>query len=200
MISPARMNQGFPGFPMRGNTPAFPDFRRMAKIEKAVLGVRSVIVDIADNWGASFMGIRSIWFYKNTNLIELLNDDISAYATTYYGSNYLPSFTFRTDLPRSGTAVGSQWYSSVGMSSNQRLIVVADSPIVFDEIRLNNSHVSYSLTNYGVKNIKIYVSSEIITSTVYNEAIPNSTCIFDGQVREWVGGGDFDDQVLDIDL
>jgi hypothetical protein len=36
MISPARINQGFPGFPMRGNTPAFPDFRRMSAIGKVL--------------------------------------------------------------------------------------------------------------------------------------------------------------------
>jgi hypothetical protein len=34
MISPARINKGFPGFPMRGNTPAFPDFRRMSALSK----------------------------------------------------------------------------------------------------------------------------------------------------------------------
>jgi hypothetical protein len=36
MISPARINQGFPGFPMRGNIPGFPDFRRMSAIGKVL--------------------------------------------------------------------------------------------------------------------------------------------------------------------
>ena len=72
------------------------------------------------------------------------------------------------------------------------------SGIDFEGITINNSHVTGAQTTRGVKNTKIWTSTDEITSHTYGEAIPNSTLIFDGVIDEHVAVDQVDDQILTL--
>jgi len=149
---------------------------------------KSVILDIADNLGDSYLGFRQMDFYSGGALISLVfaDSDYTAYATsTYASSGYEPEFAFDTSLSRIGSAQDNEWFTS--SNTNQRLICVFDSAITFDEIRVTNSHHNGSSTNRGVNNVVVNISSDAITDTTYNASIANSTEVFNGQFDEYAG-------------
>lgn len=158
---------------------------------------KSVILDIADNWGdASHQLIRSVDFYLGDVLVSLGDTDMVCYSTTQYDAAQAASRAFITSLSKVGTLVNTSWESSVGAVANQRVIAVFNSEIEFDEIKVNNGHHIGAVTNRGVQNVKINISSDAITSTVYDEAITNSTQLFDGVFNEHVATDTIDDQVV----
>lgn len=158
---------------------------------------KSVVIDATDNWGGANIGVRSIEFKKDGQLIVLDNTLSVAYGTSSI-SNRLPEHAFDTSLPKDGTSSYMEWVTSGGVNSMQRLIIVFNGPQSFDEIVINNSHHSGSYTDRGVKNIKVHTSTNEITSTVYDEAIANSTLIFDAQIAEHVPSNIEDEQTLTL--
>lgn len=138
---------------------------------------KSVVFDIADNWGyASFMGVRSIDFFRDGVLLALTESDFSAYATScILESSYDEKYTFDTSKSKTGSTVQTQWASDSGQTTNQRLIVVFDVEQTFDEIVVNNAHNSGGSTNLGAKNVKVTTSTDSITDTTYNATVTNST-------------------------
>jgi len=162
------------------------------------LEVKSIILDIAANYGsASYTGIRSVDFYSKGIKIDTSGFNFFiALATSSNGNGYTPNLTFDTSLPKLGGYTYNQWFSAGGQSTNQRLICIFNTPIEINAIIINNSHNSGTETNSGVKTVKIYTSSDSITSTVYNEIIPNSTLIFDGVFNQHVTSNIEDPQNL----
>ena len=156
---------------------------------------KSVIFEFADNWGApDYLGIRSIDFYDaENNLIDMVKTtDFLAYKTNSYSSYYVENI-FETSKAKDGTWNNTQWLSNA--ITNQRVVIVFNSVFSFYKIVINNSHSSGTETDTGAKNVKIYISNDAITSTVYNEAIPNSDLIFDGILLEHVNSDIEDPQV-----
>lgn len=149
-----------------------------------IVSARSVVFDIADNWGyENVMAVRAIDFILSSVSLGMLPADYTAYATT---NDIYAVHAFDTSLSVDGNqTVGIYWPSDGGSdnSTNQRLIIVFDSVQNFEEIRAVNSHVYSSFTDMGVRNVKITISDDVITSTVYNEAVPNSTVLND---TEWL--------------
>jgi len=161
---------------------------------------KSIILDAADNHGdASYIGILSVDFwFEGSKITNIETTDFVAYATTEYSTSYDAAMAFDTSLPKTGTATGNRWYSSVGNNSIQRLICVFNSETEFDEIRINNSHHGGTLTDRGINNVKIHGSTDSITDTTYDAAIANSTLIFDGVFAEHVGTDTEDEEILTL--
>lgn len=162
---------------------------------------KSVIFDFVDNWGYSGeMGIRSIDFWNGGLKIAnvSLDGDFTAYATSSSSFNYYPKYAFDTTVSKAGGIVGTSWATT--SDNSQRIICVFTAETAFDEIRINNFHISGSYTNLGVKNVVINVSTNEITDTTYNASISNSTQIFNGQFDQHVSSNIADEQVLTLDL
>jgi len=158
---------------------------------------KSVILDIADGQGnTTFLSIRQIDFYFEGSKITMLPANFTAYGTTNSGANYLPEKAFDTSLSLIGTSSGTSWQGDTYSITNQRLIIVFNSEQTFDKIVINNAHASGGGTDRGANNVVINISTDAITSTVYNEAIANSTEIFNGVFTEHTASDVEDDQNL----
>jgi hypothetical protein len=161
---------------------------------------KSVIFDFADNYGGYRQAIRSIEFYLNNSLLTM-TDNFTSYVTSYYDQEWTSSaaMVFNTTLSKIDGDANTAWVAE-NSSSNQRLIIVFDESTEFDTIVINNAHNNGSGTNQGVKNTKIYISDDEVTSTVYGETITNSELIFDSTINEHVASNIEDDQTLAIIL
>lgn len=159
---------------------------------------KSVIFDIADNWGGVYIGIRQIDFWSEGYKIDNPNTNYTAYVTSYYYNYvyYHPSLIFDTDTSKTGSAVWNQWISGNGVTTNQRLICVFNSSITFDQIRVNNSHTDGNHTDQGAKNVEIYISPNEETDTTYGLMIPDSSKIFVGQFPEHTPSNIEDEQIV----
>lgn len=162
--------------------------------------VKSVVIDIADNWGnATLIGIRSIEFKYNSSLIALSVSDFTVYKTSRYTYKYEAENVFNTSLSKTGSAMYTQWYSS--SATNQRLIIVFNSVKTFDEIVINNGHNGgLYATDAGAKNVKFQITEDTLTSddNVYDAAVSNGVLIFDGQIDEHIASDTADDQILTL--
>lgn len=86
--------------------------------------------------------------------------------------------------------------SSPGETTSQRLVIVFDSSTTFDEIRVNNCHDEGAYTSNGAKNVEINISTDSISSVVYEAAISNSTQIYDSTFDEHSASDVEDEQTL----
>ncbi len=160
---------------------------------------KSVILDIADNWGSStYIGIRQIDFWYDGSKIANLSADYTAYATSTPNAAFDMEYAFDTSTSKTGSSFYSGWVTPSGVETNERLICVFDSPITFDEIRINNNHASGNLTDRGAKNVVINISTDTITNTTYGASIANSTKIFDSQFDQHVSSDEEDEQILTL--
>jgi len=162
---------------------------------------KSVVFEFVDNYGSTSMGIRAIDFKFEGELIDVIGNTISdTYASTIRHGNFAGWRAFSTSLSKIGTATETSWQSVLGgVNTDQWLSIVFDYTIKFDEIVINNNHSSGSNTDMGVKNTKIYVSSDEIRSHTYGDPISNSVKIFDGVIDEHVASNVVDDQLLDTE-
>ncbi len=169
-------------------------------VEAVEVTAKSVIIDIADNWGASdYIALCSVDFYKNGVLIEKTESDFTAYHSSCVDVNdYHAKCAFDTSLAKTGSWRDTQYVSGSSAITNQRIICVFDATIDFNKVVINNAHDTGTRTNSGSKNIKINISSDSITDTTYNAAISNSTEIFDGQLDQHVASDVVDDQILTL--
>ena len=159
---------------------------------------KSIIFDCANNYGSVILGIRSIEFIDGVAVITN-NDTLStSYATTEGGVGALAGFAFDTSLSKIGSSTLTAWQAAFLQTTNQRLINVLNDPIDFTGITVNNFHTNGSGTDRGVQNVKIYISDDAITDTVYGNPISNSTLIFDGTLAEHVAADVIDDQILTL--
>jgi len=184
-----------------------PAFEVVGTIDVLRIGVpqqitaKSITFDIADGWeDSTYLAVRSIDFwFEGSKITNLATTDFVAYATTNFDGNYIPSNAFDTSLDKLGSPVGEEWYSEQTFPpEDQRLICVFNEEITFDEIRINNAHNSGNDTDRGIKTTKIHISSQSITSTVYDEAIPDSHLIFDGVISEHTDSNVEDEERLNL--
>jgi hypothetical protein len=158
---------------------------------------KSVILDIADNYGDSgYTGIRQVDFYLSGVKITVTSG-FTAYASSYY-SGGPPDKAFNTSTSKTGDYWNQGFLSN--SSTNIRLICVFDSAIDFDEIKINNHHYYGGELTRGSKNVKIHSSTDTIISTVYNEAIENSTLLFEGIFDQHSALDDEDEQTIVLSL
>ena len=162
--------------------------------------VKSVIIDIADNWGGAVaMMCRALEFKNNGTLLQVGNGvSFTAYGSSH-SAPYIPDNLFDVTKSKTGVHAGNGWQTNAG-NTNIRVICVFDTPQNFNEIVINNHHDSGASTEYGIKNIKISISSDAITSIIYDEEISNSEKIFDGQIAQHVASDVVDDQYVSLTL
>lgn len=140
--------------------------------------VKAVIIDIADNYGGTSLGIRSIEFALLGTIITLISDDFESVATSDDGTNWAPRRIFITSLSKTGSAIYNSW--KTGYTTNRRITINFDSIQTFDSIIVNNYHDSGANTNFGAKNVKIYTTTNSVLSTVYEQNISAYDLIYDG--------------------
>jgi hypothetical protein len=157
---------------------------------------KTVAFKFLDNWGhTSYMGIRSIDFYKSGAKISLSASDFVAYATTVHDSQYVAKNAFDTSLLKTGNQNNMEWVSSVGSLSNQILVIVPNTPITFDRVVINNSHHVGTTTEAGVKNTEIYISDDSVSSA---EIPTNNTRVFVGTFNQHITADQEDSQIIDL--
>lgn len=159
---------------------------------------KSVIIDIANNWGdPSYIDGRSVEFFYQNSLIPLVPADFTAYGAFYSDASLHPENLFDTTTSKIGSVTNNAWISN-GTSTNTRVICVFDNELTFDKIVVNNGHHSGTTTSRGLKDTKIYVSTDSITDLTYGATISNSVLIFDGQIAQHPATDTIDDQTLTL--
>lgn len=143
---------------------------------------RSIVIDIADNYGGTIMGLTKA-------LPTLMGEPVSTRGWSFYSTSYLantynvPAKVFSAGYSPKGDTSNS-WLSNT-ITTNQRLIAVAPEEFEFDDVHVVNYHANfYSNTNYGARNTKIRISPYAITDTTYNATISGSQTIFNGQLQQ----------------
>lgn len=156
---------------------------------------RSISVDIADNWGGIRVGIRSIDFYWDDELVSVLSGYYISYFYQWLSENYNGLYTFRTDVSKTGSAYQRQYLSN-NTPGPLRLVLssINDEPMIFNRIVINNSHNYGGEVNQGAKNIKIIASPRQTKSYVYDEAVTEGVVLFDGQIPPHVAS-DIEDPI-----
>ncbi|MDF1577669.1 MAG: hypothetical protein P1P81_04395, partial [Desulfobulbales bacterium] len=154
---------------------------------------KSVILDIADNWGDAYLGLRSVDFLLASVKEPVTESNATGYATTYYGG-YTAIKAFDTSLSKLDAGY-FEWLTT-SANTNQRLICVFATPVEFDEVVINNSHSNGGFTTRGVKNVRVNISTDAITDTTYNAAIANATEIYNGQFGEHIASNVEDPETL----
>jgi len=157
---------------------------------------KSVILDLADNWGGGLLSLGAVLFYSEGALISIGAANSTTYATSELGS-YIKEHVFDTSLPLTGAAQYNAWFAS-SVTTNQRIIIVFDTLINFDQIKIHNTSNGGNNTDLGAKNVVVTISTDAITSTVYGSAISNSAEIFNGVFDEHVASDVEDPQTLTL--
>jgi len=159
------------------------------------ISAKSVILDIADSYNTTRISIRSIDFFLDDVLVGITTE-FTAYATTERASEYSAEYTFDTSTSKINAAVDNQWESASFAYTNQRLIIVFDTPTEFDKIVVNNTHNSGGTTSSGAQNVVIPSSTDSIVDTTYNATITNPTVLFDDVFDQHVASNVEDPQTI----
>ena len=165
----------------------------------SVYNARSIIIDIENNHGDPVnVGLMGIRFARFGNIIDIgiPGTDYDAFATTTLEpGTYAPWRAFYNISPLTGTV---QNWMSKNQTTNQRLVCTIGIGINLDEIIFYNYHASGTDTDKGIKNVKVYLSTDIISETVYGQPISNGELIFDGIIDEHSGINEEDPQSITI--
>ena len=165
---------------------------------------KSVAIDIADNWGHSYMGANRFEFYLRGTLHSLLPADYTATATTTSSGSFIPEFAFDTSKSKTGdfNAEANHWLATSAI--NQRLLIAFNTPLEFDSIVFNGVYHTGALrTPATPQNTVITVSGQEVLSTVYDNPVGNGSVIFNGvlpQRAEVNLAQDYDVPLIDMDL
>lgn len=160
-------------------------------------GVRSIILDFKSNWGnASNITLSTVRIYDQTNRMFML-PEFSGFYSSLPSVNLQEMFDFRFQ------GIRHYW----GVTSGVRIVCTFPAPVSVYGISVVNAFIGegpYRIVanvDVGVKDLKVYVSSDVITNPVYGASIPNSTVFFEGQLRQHVGGsaGYRDEQHIGLD-
>jgi len=180
-----------------GNNNAY-TYRVLPAGYDTIYTAKSVILDIADNWGGDWVCLRSVDFwFEGSKITNIPTTDFLWYQTSAFNNTYEADKVFNTNLSKTGDQAGNEWLPSGGVVANQRLICVFNLETTFDKIVVNNSHHGAGGTiNRGSKNVKISISTDTITSTAYNSVITNSQKIYDSTFDQHNSLDAIDDQIL----
>ncbi|VFQ45946.1 phage tail protein [Desulfoluna butyratoxydans] len=132
---------------------------------------KSVCFDFANNWsGTNSIAIRSIEFLdKRGEVIPMRQGvDFGAIATSKYSESFDPHFAFDTTKTKVGNWTDNSWLSHSGISTNQRLTIVFNTPQTFYGIQINNGHASGTANDavYGAKDFAIYATDQAVELVV----------------------------------
>ena len=135
---------------------------------------RSVIFDIASNYGEDFITVIDMAFFFQGERLQLTSTDYEAHATTYEsGPPPMPAF----DAFNENTLTA--WQSEFGHNTNQRLIIRFNTSQTFDEIK---SYVVLENSTSHPNKLKIQITPDSYTNTTYNASVTNGELLFDHYV------------------
>jgi len=170
-------------------------------VVNTLYNTRSVIIDIENNHGDSTnMALMGVRFANFGNIIDIgvPGVDYDAYATsTLEPDPYAPWRIFYYISPLTGTV--ENWMAN-NQTTNQRVICAIGNGINLDEIIFYNYHASGTDTDKGINNVKIYLSTDIISETTYDQPISNSELVFDGIIEEHSSIDELDGQSITIGI
>lgn len=166
-------------------------------ITSGPITAKSVIFEIANGWGhASYIGMRQVDFLNEGSKITMSDASHTTYGSQYPDGAHYRDNAFRTGTSKVGSRNDNGWQTNTGEVLTQRLVVVFASPITFDKIVICNNHSSGGGTERGVKDMKIYTSTDSITIPTYGLEITNKTFLFDGQVPKHASANTADEQII----
>ncbi|MCP4162932.1 MAG: DUF4457 domain-containing protein [Deltaproteobacteria bacterium] len=149
-------------------------FQTDEKIRPPKWKAKSVVFDIADNYGATdYIRLRSIEFYKDGVLLPFTESDISCSSTTS-NSTFEAKNIFITGKSKIGSDANNGWKSEAGSSENQRIVVNFNTEIEFDKVVINNGHESGTNTNSGAKAIDIQITDFDYVNITYDAVVTGS--------------------------
>jgi len=171
--------------------------------ESAPYTASTIAVDVATNYGFYQMGLRSIDFYRNGELIPVTPLDIIYSEATSWRDNYGAENVFITALSK----VGGDYQTGLltrERANDTRILCSFARPVEFDQIIVNNGH-NGGTTDHGAKDVKIFISpTTLITGPMEREdiicgdLIPGQLLIFDGVFLEHVTADVEDPQTLSL--
>lgn len=171
--------------------------------ESAPYTASTIAVDVATNHGFYQMGLRSIDFYRNGELIPVTPLDIIYSNATSWRTDYGAENVFITALSKLGASYQTG-LCTYERASNTRILCSFARPVEFDQIVVNNGH-NGSTTDHGAKDVKIFVSpTTLVTGPMEREdiicgdLIPGQLLIFDGVFLEHVTADVEDPQTLSL--
>ena len=165
---------------------------------------KSVAIDIADNWGHSYMGANRFEFYLDGFRQDLLPADYTATATTTSSGSFIPEFAFDTSKSKTGdfNVEANHWLATSAI--NQRLLIVFNTPLEFDAIVFNGVYHTGALrTPATPQNTVITVSGQEVLSTIYDNPVGNGSVIFNDALPQRVEANvaqDYDVPLIDMEL
>lgn len=162
------------------------------------ISAKSVVFDITNNYGdPSIVGIRSIDFWLNASKASLApTTNFTAYSSSNYNASYVVKNVFDTSKAKTGSALGTSWLAST--ATNQRIIIVFNTPLTFNKIAVNNFHDSGSYTTRGAKNVKITVTDSTYTTTTFEENVSGGTVIFEAVFDQHIASNVEDEQSFEF--
>jgi len=143
---------------------------------------KSLVGDVYSNWGAAtYAQLRQIDLWFEGSKLLLTPSDYTAYGS-FYASSTETYNAMDTDRPKTGAVTNNGWVHTG--TASFRFSFVFNSPQTFDKIIINNGHHSGTVTTRGFKDVILQSSTDAITSTTFEEAVTNSTSVFDGEFPE----------------
>jgi len=201
-IDSSKVDQDLTDFPVLvpiSSSAGISDVDVTAVFDELQYTAKSVILDIADNWGGALaMMCRALEFKSSGTLLQVGNGVSFTSYGTYHSAPYHTDNLFDVTKSKTGVHINNGWQTNAG-NTNIRVICVFDTPQNFNEIVINNHHNSGANTEYGIKNTEINISSDAITDTTYGAEISNSTKIFDGQIAQHPASDTVDDQYIELE-
>ena len=179
------------GYP--GHDPCGYWFKDYVEITPNPILAKAIIIDIATRWGGadSFMGFRQMSCYLNGVFVSIAALTYNAYATTFYDASRAPLYALDVSQQANGPAATTGfdgwdcWLSKVGSPPN-RFIQRVSEGITLDRLDITNYHASGDSVIYGVKDVKIYYSTDVYINTTYEADIATFTLIYDGEIPQHV--------------
>jgi len=162
---------------------------------ESTVTAKSIIFDIANCWGSTILGIRTIEFYLEGAKLDIQTTSITCYASSTY-TGYNPAIPFDVDTAKTGVHNSLNCWLSFNVATNVRLICVFNIPIIFDKVVVNNFHTNGLQTDIGIKDTVITISQDAVTNTTYGAEITTPTVLLGGQISQHTASNIEDPETL----
>ena len=159
--------------------------------------VKSLVLDIADNHGdPTYLALRAVDLYREGVQVDLLGIGYAAYATSSAGGLFAAELAFDPSRSKTGHWSSNSWVTPSTQVTDQRLILVLNTPQQVDEVRVHPGHSSGASTNTGANNVVVYATEATITDTTYGAAVSGGEVLFDGAIAQHSGVDVVQDEVI----
>lgn len=136
-------------------------YTELLNADRSIVTARTIIIEIDNGHGGTYLGpdslgARSIEVYLNDDKLTLSGE---AHASGSAGSQWTPSRAFNAAWSKTGIASGTSW-RLITTVTNQYILWLSYADITFNKLVINNFHDSGGFVDVGIKDFRVYVSSE----------------------------------------